>query len=430
MLVSLNVENLTTSSRAPIDLVCVIDRSGSMRGQKIELVKNTFKYLLEYLGDSDRLSIVIFDTNASRLIPLTRTTEANKQIILSKIQTINAQGGTNINLGMAHAFSILGQRRQSNSVTSIFLLSDGLDGGAQTRVKASLSQFKVEENVTINTFGFGSDHDPQLMTDIASLRDGSFYFIKEFDKIDEAFVDCLGGLLTSVAQNAIIKITPQQSSALQGVEITKAYGDESMWNSDNQTYITKLSNVISGRQKDFILELKIPVNKNELQDHEKDICVATAEAVITGLDNNQVIKKSELRITLLNEVEEVKDEEEDDREVMKNFFRVKGASLMDEARKLADQNKNEDAKKILTSFKEELENSFLKEEEFIKNLVKDILKAIDGVQPEFYQQMGRHEMLENARAQMYQKSNMVSANAYRNEGQERMHSQLKSMKKF
>ena len=201
-----------------------------------------------------------------------------------------------------------------------------------------------------------------------------------------------------------------------------------MWNKDGNNYITKLSTLISGVQKDFVLELSIPANNKELQDDEKNIIVASAEADITTLDGKHLTKKAELTITLLNEGEDCKDDEEDDREVMKNFFRLKGALIMTEARKFADQGSYDDAKKKLQSFKEELENSFLKNEEFIKNLIKDINQAIENVNPIVYDQVGKHEMMENARAQMYQKSNLKSANCYQNSVQYDMMTSVRAMK--
>jgi len=429
MLVSLMVENIKTTYKAPLDLICVIDRSGSMMGKKIQLVKESFTYLLKFLRDSDRLSIIIFDDRASRIIPLMRMTEANKEIALKKLQDVRGRGGTNINLGMCRAFEVLKQRREMNPVSSIFLLSDGLDEGAQQKVKSSLERYSISEDITINTFGFGNDHDPQLMSDIADLRDGNFYFVEKLDTVDEAFVDCLGGLLSSLGQNVTIKISPEKSNIFnEDVEIVKAYGEASMWAKEGNSYITKVSNIISGRQKDFVLELKIPINQKELQDHEKSVKVASTTVTMTGLNGKIITKTTDLFITLLNEIEEVKEEEEADRDVMKNFYRVKGASILSEAKKLADKSKYEEAKKLLQSFKEELEGSFLKEEEFIKNLIKDINKASEDVNPDVYDIFGRHNMMENARAQMHQKVNLKSANCYQNEVQVDMLREVKSMK--
>jgi len=429
MLVSLSVDNIKTAKRTPLDLVCVIDNSGSMRGEKIALVRNTFQYLLQYLSDSDRLSIVIFDHEASRLFPLIRITEENKDKILQKVATITERGGTNIARGMKHAFEILKQRRERNPLSSVVLLSDGHDKGAQDRVAQELEKAGEDvKDTTIHTFGFGNDHDPQLMTDIAAHRSGNFYFIQKLDTVDEAFVDCLGGLLSCVGQNVSIKIKPEQSQVLNGVEFTQAFGEAAMWTKDGDMYITKIANLISGKQRDFVLEVKVPVNKKELQDNEKNIVIATAEADITGLDGQHIIKKADLSITLLNEVEEVKDEEEDDREVMKNFYRLKGALLLNEAITLAAQKNNDEAKKQLENFKEELSNSFLKEEQFIKNLIKDIDQAIVNVSPQVYAEFGKHFLMENARAQMHQMSNLQSANCYQNTLQRDLLNDVKSQK--
>ena len=66
-----------------------------------------------------------------------------------------------------------------NKVTSIFLLSDGENRGADLRVEQSL-KMPVNRNLdafSIHSFGFGSDHDEELMTNISNLKDGTFYFV-------------------------------------------------------------------------------------------------------------------------------------------------------------------------------------------------------------------------------------------------------------
>ncbi len=413
LLASLAVKDLMLSHRAPLDLVCVLDHSGSMHGEKIELVKNTFKYLLHFLNEFDRLSIVIFDDQVSTIVPLINTTDVNKKKILSSISTVQDRGGTNINLGVQRALEILKQRKEVNIVTSIFLLSDGLDFGAQHRVKYTLANSGLQDNVVIHTFGFGRDHDPQLMTDIADITDGSFYFIKKLDNIDEAFVESLGALQSSVAKSVQITVRPEQSEFLQGVKLVKAYGDAAMWVQKGQSYITKTTNLMHGKQKDYVLELKIPTISKKLESGKTQVKVASVEALINLPDDSQLIKKADLIITLLNESEEFRDTEEDDREVMKNYFRVKGALLMDEARKMSDEGGYEVAKKILQDFKEGVENSFLKEEEFIKDMIKDIENAIKYVEPEEYAEYGRHNLIGNQRAQIRQQSNLdLSTSVY------------------
>ena len=67
---SFNVESMNNSLRPSIDLICVIDKSGSMKGEKMFLVKDTLKYLVELLNEKDRISIVEFEAVANRILPL------------------------------------------------------------------------------------------------------------------------------------------------------------------------------------------------------------------------------------------------------------------------------------------------------------------------------------------------------------------------
>ena len=64
-------------TRTSVDLICVIDNSGSMNGQKIELVKDTLKFLIETLTPSDRLSIILFNSYATRVCGLKCVTPEN-----------------------------------------------------------------------------------------------------------------------------------------------------------------------------------------------------------------------------------------------------------------------------------------------------------------------------------------------------------------
>lgn len=426
MLVSLAANNLKSLHKTPVDLVCVIDHSGSMAGHKIQLVIQSFQTLFRFLGDADRLSIVIFDDKASRLVPLINMTNENKITITNILKTVKGEGGTDINLGMMHAFHILKSRKYINSTTSIFLLSDGLDSRAQHKVRTSCQAFDLPSNVSIHTFGFGSDHDPRLMTDIADLRDGNFYFVDKLETVDECFIDCLGGIQSSISQNVIISVQAEQSHQIKGVQLLDSYGNSSMWTYHKDQCSTKLINLMAGRQKDYILKLRLPAIKRKSYEPPSQVKIASVEAVILGLDGQQIIKHADLYVTLLDENENISVfDNKDDFEVMKNYYRVKGAFMMNKARQLADEKQWIAAIKSLQSFKDEVQESALKDDAFIKNLLQDLEQAIINVDPEIYWKVGKHRLLANQRAQMYQKSNLDSKNNYQNALQIQMLQMLK-----
>ena len=118
-------------TRTSVDLICVIDVSGSMNGEKIELVKETMRFLIETLTPSDRLSIITFNGSGNRICGLRTVTQENMVFFSNHINGLFASGGTNIMSGMDLALKTMRDRKIPNKVTSVFLLSDGQDKGAE-----------------------------------------------------------------------------------------------------------------------------------------------------------------------------------------------------------------------------------------------------------------------------------------------------------
>ncbi|KAI5014266.1 hypothetical protein ZWY2020_055656 [Hordeum vulgare] len=84
------------SGRAPVDLVTVIDISGSMAGTKLALLKRAMGFVIQHLGPSDRLSVIAFSSSARRLFHLQRMSHYGRQQALQAINSLGAGGGTNI----------------------------------------------------------------------------------------------------------------------------------------------------------------------------------------------------------------------------------------------------------------------------------------------------------------------------------------------
>lgn len=79
---------------------------------------------------------------------------------------------------------------------------------------------------SIHSFGFGTDHDEDLMNKICTLKDGAFYFIKELSTLDEAFCNALGGIISLVANEVTVHVRCIAAGMVEGVRISKVYGDK------------------------------------------------------------------------------------------------------------------------------------------------------------------------------------------------------------
>lgn len=88
-----------------------------------------------------------------------------------------------------------------------------------------------KQSVIIHTFGFGSDHDADMMSSLSNLGSGSFYFVHNISLLDEFFVDALGGLVSAVAEDITIKAISYPDFPLDDICIYKTYGN--MWKESN-----------------------------------------------------------------------------------------------------------------------------------------------------------------------------------------------------
>ena len=395
--VKTNGVKMKNVKKAPIDLICVIDRSGSMQGEKITLVKQSLKQLLKLLSEESRLCLIDFSTGSSVLTPFLRIQEKNHDTIMDQIIQLQASGGTDTTSGMTNAFRMLLNRKYKNPVSCIFLLSDGCDDrkGAEKRIGNVMSQFAIQDNFSVNTFGYGSDHDPDTMRGIAQLKEGNFYFIEDFNKVDEYFILSMSGLLTVIAQKVKlhVKLQPEHEHIFKAAQlkIAKTYGGQLIWNYDEERkeYVISLNYLLGGVSKDYFLEIQVPAQRKQLQDHEKSACVIkgtlTAESVF---DQSLIFREQQLLVNFANFDEKVKElEEREDFEI--NYFRVRSAETIGEAATLANQAKYEDAKALLLSLIKDLKGSKYAEDNVLKVIIKDCEKSMEFCNPRVFEERGK-----------------------------------------
>lgn len=423
--------------RPPIDLVCVIDRSGSMSGEKIKLVKDSLKYLVSILEPSDRLALVTFENNAQTLNNFLAMTESNKETIRPLIESIPASGGTNIHVGLETAMLLLKKRKYKNKVSSIFLLSDGQDnntGEVLPKLEKTMQDLKLDQSFTINTFGYGADHDPETMKRIAEITDGDFSFIEVLDKVDEFFVAALGGLASCIGENLIIKVNAKTNPILSDLRISRVYGDSWEYDETTKTHTFKMKNLMMGITRELVVELNIPPSKKIVDDINRNKELVHAEIEVTSLVDKKVIKKSlDLNITFYNENEEIPQGlAKKNEEVVVHHLRVNGAEAIKNARLLADQGKFDESKQVIQENLKELEKEEFKEDKRITVLAKDLKYIEENCNQRDYSKKGKMFMCGQERYHKVQHLTNLSSEyeaLYANSGQERFLKEMRMKKK-
>jgi hypothetical protein len=145
-------------------------------------------------------------------------------------------------------------------VSAILVLSDGLDAGAAEKINILISKYErqVKNAFSMHTFGYGRDHDPELMNHIANFKDGGFNFIDKLDTMDECFLNYVGGLISLVAQKAEISVKSYQDNQLGILKINHAYGADNLWKlHQDGSYKATLLNLISGKTHLMLKSLSV-----------------------------------------------------------------------------------------------------------------------------------------------------------------------------
>ncbi|MHC5054963.1 MAG: VWA domain-containing protein [Planctomycetota bacterium] len=166
--------------RASVALALVLDRSGSMRGQKVEICKSAAISTAELLTSKDYLGVVAFDSAPTWIVPMTRLTSRSR--VAGQISTINSGGGTCIYPAMATAREALAG--VSAKVKHMIVLTDGQTSGSGYE---TLSAQLHSEGVTVSTVGIGSGAAVPLLQAIAAAGGGKFYFTNDPTTIPRIF---------------------------------------------------------------------------------------------------------------------------------------------------------------------------------------------------------------------------------------------------
>ena len=199
------------SSYPPVDIVAVIDISGSMDSPALveqdgksvdigytilDITKHALITIIESMKPNDRISVVVFSNDARVLIPLTTSDNINR-ILITNLRT---EGATNIWAGLNIG---LQQFTNTNRIQSLLFLTDGLPSSHLLPPQGILHclKRKITNKINIYTFGFGYSLDTELLIDIAKISNGHFSFIPDSGFVGTIFIHALAHINTIAINN-------------------------------------------------------------------------------------------------------------------------------------------------------------------------------------------------------------------------------------
>lgn len=581
---SIKAPYFRAEDRAPIDLVAVVDESGSMSGARIKLVKETVQFIIKNLESGDRFGIVGYSSGSRTVLPLTKMDDAGKKKASELGNKLRASGGTALCEGLVVGVNMMRNRTFKNDVASVMILTDGqanqgptsandiirsvmagkvtsrLMGGPQIQpygnaymggpymggppqpppnfnaymnrqmpmqqqqMQGMPQQFQMPQQIqqqmpmqqqmqgmppqpfqvqqqimpqqqgvpppqgpppqgpppqmrsqvqgniqvtsqgqgqaqssipaqpkpkpkadmiedtedekqqkegaqdqsstelpcTINTFGFGTGHNADLLQAISERGRGMYAFIETTDSIADTFAECLGGLVSMIGQDLQVKV-----EALNNVEINRCLskGLPLRVTKPRKVHTVTIKDLQSEESRDLVFELKLPALGAA---KESDPIVQLSVAY------KNVVK--DVRETLSNvcSIARIEGSQKGERnmELDVQYNRVMAADAMERADELANKGKMAEARKLLSFQVASIQASPSSAQSYSVNLVKDMQTISSNMQnTQQYASRGRKMMKSQYQAQQMQRSaqssQWASQSCYENSSKKAMKRKFK-----
>ncbi|PHI30020.1 vWA domain-containing protein [Budvicia aquatica] len=243
------------TEKSPINLSLVIDRSGSMSGDRIEKAREAAIMAINMLKDDDIVSIIAYSDNAYVIIPATKA--KNKDAMIKIINdTIKPGGGTALFAGVSKGITEVNKFIKKNQVNRIILLSDGQAnvGPSTTKELADLGQVAGKQGIAVTTIGLGNGYNEDLMTALAGFSDGNHAYVENSADLETAFVREFKDVMSVVAQEVVVTIKLQD-----GVKPVRLLGRDGDIIGNNVT--VKMNQLYSNQEKYVLLEVVPPKGK-------------------------------------------------------------------------------------------------------------------------------------------------------------------------
>jgi Ca-activated chloride channel family protein len=239
-----------------VDMVIVLDCSGSMSGQKINDARKASIELVSRLKASDRFALVTYSNNANVISGLVHVTPAAKNRLNQLISSIYAGGGTNLGEGLQSGIEILTTSVKNGNSGRLILISDGLANKGITGIDAlgNMASMAVKNEFSISSAGVGNDFNEDLMTAIADYGTGNYYFMENPSAFAAVFNNEFNQTRTAAATG--VKVSFKEKNGIKLID-AGGYPIESK----NNTAEFFPGDLMSGQTRKLFLNLQVPTDQ-------------------------------------------------------------------------------------------------------------------------------------------------------------------------
>jgi Ca-activated chloride channel family protein len=275
--------------RNPVTLALVVDRSGSMQGEKLVTAKQAARAVVEHLDERDRVAVVIFDDRIDVLQPLAPVTEAVKAGVAEALGPVEACGATALHEGwLTGCHQVAGDiaPAAAGAVARCFLLTDGQANRGLTEPEAMATQAAdvlEQAGVGTSTFGIG-DYNDLVLGPMAVAGGGQFHHLRSAAEIAHTFVAELGELHAVAARHVCLEI---ETDADVAVEVVSEYHARQVDGEQLRQLVT-IGDLLVGEERHVVVRFGFPARGRQPHQVVRARLVCTTEGGQLSTDWQEV----------------------------------------------------------------------------------------------------------------------------------------------
>ncbi len=206
--IGLQGKKLGSKELPPSNLVFLLDVSGSMSpANKLPLLQQAFKLLVDELGVKDRVSIVVYAGAAGLVLPSTEATQ--REAIIAAIDRLHAGGSTAGGAGIKLAYKVAEENFIQEGNNRIILATDGdfNVGVSSTSELVRMIEEYRKKGIFLTILGFGmGNYKDGRMEQLADKGNGNYYYIDNLMEAKKVFVNDMRGTLFTIAKDVKLQI--------------------------------------------------------------------------------------------------------------------------------------------------------------------------------------------------------------------------------
>lgn len=279
----------------PLNLCLVLDRSSSMRGERLMQVKEATNRIIDQLGPDDHFALITFNDRAEVVVPAQRV--RNKADIKHLIGGIQAIGGTEMATGMALALQELQRTTLRRSISRLLLLTDGRTYGDEGRC-VDIARRLQSRDIGLTALGIGTEWNEDLLETMAARENNRAHYITSAQEITQVFADELQRLHSIFAQNVQLVAEMRPGGLVRSLDRVRPYMATVSITEDRELcWNGKLGDWPNSDPQTFLLELVVP----PMGVGEHPLLRLTLRYDLPGANLQNQVSEAVLRVAVLPE---------------------------------------------------------------------------------------------------------------------------------